>query len=521
MKRHSSTHFANINYGYYVLGISTIYVIFLMVLRKVLVGKPAGLSTSKMRKFLYQLYLLNPALHLFILWLLVLIPFYSHYSLTQDVTVYIKRLGRLSYVLLTMNLILTLRPNWLMYQDYTYTDFIPLHKWLSRTIVLAAVVHGIMFLAYWSLNSTKSVATGLKNFRNLLGLIIMILICMLILSSTGPMRRLNYNFFYVMHNIVTFGLIFITALHARPGVAVPYLIINAIILLVHAFGKAFFARRVDLLEKNADYKNTNLVNVQLPRAAVPETFEPGCHIRISPYRRLNPLYWLLPSHPFTVASLPSDSKVDLLIAESSHPRSFKLELGAPYTIINQYTPAVPRTCLKKAKRVCIICGGSGISFGLPLYRYFKEVYPVEFLQFAWLVKDKYQLGILEKLTCASSFDGSSDFHIYITKNVENMVEADQAEPDLEFELESLSHEQLDENGAILNDGVASAGSKLKAASVNIGRRIDWVTDLSHFVEKSLVDDTWMIACGPTTLIESAREYAADNGINFASEIYAL
>lgn len=519
-KRHGSTHFANIQYGYYVLGISVLYLVFLILLRRVVSSRPTKRSDSKVRKLLSSLSSMTPVTHIAIIWILVLIPFYHHYSLISNATVYMKRLGRLSYVLLTLNLILNLRPNWLMHPNYTYTDFIPLHKWLSRTIVMVASVHGILFLVWWAVNKEKSVSAQLAKPKNALGLVLMVEIALLLLFSLKPFRRLNYNLFYVTHNIFTINLILLTAIHARPGITTPYLIINALILAIQAFFKTFYARRIDVLEKITDYRNTNLVGVQLPRSALPEYFEPGCHIRISPFRRINPLYWLLPSHPFTVASLPSDDKINLIIAENRHPRSFRLELGAGYTVINQYNPAIPRTCLSNAQRVTVVCGGSGISFGLPLYRYFKEVHPVDYLQFVWLVRDKHQLKVLEDAT--GNLDGSSDFHIFITKNPDSMEQEQQEElPDLEFELESFNREELDENGALRPGANSSANPKIATASINVGRRINWASDLSHFVDNSMLDNTWLLACGPETLIESGREYAADNGINFASEVYAL
>ncbi|QLQ80209.1 hypothetical protein HG537_0D02100 [Torulaspora globosa] len=522
-KRHGETHLANIQYGYYVLGISALYFIFLMVMRKVLPSRPAKRSDSNFKKILYGLYSINPVVNLCILLVAILIPFYHHYSLTHHASVYVKRLGRLSYVLLTLNLMLNLRPNWLLYRDYTYTDFIPLHKWLSRIIVLIAMVHGILFVIYWAVNDESSVLAELSKTKNLVGLIVMIEAVLLVLFSLGPVRRINYKLFFATHNIFTLSLIFLTAIHARPGVAIPYLVINVVILAVHFISKTVFARSTDLLEKYTDYRNTNLVAVQLPRAALADSFEPGCHIRISPYRRINPLYWLLPSHPFTVASMPSDSTVSLIIAENNHPRSFKLEMGARYTIINNYNPAIPKSCLSSATRVSIVCGGSGISFGLPLYRYFKQQHPVDYLHFVWLTRDRYQLKVLEDLLKESPFDGSADFHIFITRDLDSMeqVQQEQEDVDLEFELESFAPEQLDENGAVVTDTTGSIPTKIKAASVNLGRRINWAADLSNFVDASVTDTTWLLCCGPKTLIEAGKQYAAGNGINFASEIYAL
>lgn len=521
VKRHGNTHYANISYGYYVFIVSLIYLLFLGVLRMILTPKAAGFNSSRRSGLAQQLYLVSPTIHLPILLVAIFLPFYRHYSISEHITVYMKRLGRLSYVLIPLNLLLSLRPNWLLRHNYTYTDLIPLHKWLSRCMILIALVHGISFLIRWMFSGPGTLIQKTKNPYNLAGVLLFFALILLILSSMGPMRRYSYNAFYLIHNLVTIALVFVTAIHARPGVTVPYLLVNIAILLWQGFAKFYYARNTDVLLKNTDYQNTNLVNVQLPRMVLPDKFRPACHIRISPYNRLNPLYWLYPSHPFTVASLSSDTSVDLLIAESHHPKSFKLELGTPYTVINKFDPAVPSSCLEQAKRVAIVCGGSGISFGLPLYRYFKEIYPVEYIQFIWLVKDAYQLKILDKLNTVDSLDGSKDCHAFITRSADDTSPSQQNPQDLEIELESMTQDVVDENGALSNEGDNSLTSKFKFSSINFGRRIDWATDLSQFVEPALIDNTWLLTCGPPGLIESGRQYAADNCIHFASEVHAL
>lgn len=520
VKRHGNTHYANIHYGYYVFAVTFFYLLFLGILRIILSPKAAGINSSKRSRLAQKLYLVNPVIHLPILLVAVLLPFYRHYSISKHAGVYIKRLGRLSYVLLPLNLLLNLRPNWLLRDRYTYTDLVPLHKWLSRCIVIIAMAHGILFLIRWTLSG--SLTKKIVNPYNLAGVLLFVPLVLLMLFSMAPMRRFSYNAFYVVHNLATVLFIFIAAFHARPSVTFPYLLVNIAILLWQGFAKFYYARRIDILSKNTDYQNTNLINVQLPRAALPDQFEPACHIRVSRYSRFHPLYWLYPSHPFTVASLPSDSTVDLIISESHHPKSFKFELGTPYSVINNFGPAVPKVCQEQAKRVAIVCGGSGISFGLPLYRYFKEIHPVEYIQFIWLVKDVSQLRILDKVDSIGSLDGSNDCHAFITRSADDSPASNQENAhDLEFELESMTQDIVDENGALVSEANELPTSKLKFASINLGRRIDWATDLSQFVEPALVDNTWLLACGPSDLIENGRQYAADNNINFSSEIYAL
>ncbi|EDO15490.1 hypothetical protein Kpol_467p2 [Vanderwaltozyma polyspora DSM 70294] len=515
VKRHGSTHFANINYGYYILFLSIIYIILLFCLRNY------AKITTRSTRFFKKLYSLNPFIHLSILLIAIFIPFYQPHL--NKLTVYYKRLGRLSYTLIPLNLFLTLKPNWFLPSQCTYTDFIPIHKWLSRFITFIAILHSILFLSHWSSSSDEnvSIAIKLQNPKNVLGLIMLIPSLLLICLSIGPFRRFSYTSFYIIHNISNVMLIFLTPIHARPGVAIPYLIINSILLLAIAFNKIFFIKKSELLAKetlpNYD-NNSSLVTIRLPRSALPETFTPACHIRISPYQFFNPLYWLLPSHPYTVVSLPSDDSVDLVLTENIKKFAFRLHMERSYTIINQFNPSVPIACLNSSKRVCIVCGGTGISFGLPLYRYFSEIIErnqrsIEYLRLIWMVKDKSQIKILEKLNSLKydleDKNFTSNFHVFITQYSSKSSGIEDSSGS-GYELEDLTPEDPSSIGPYI------------FGSVNFGRRIEWTTDLSTFVEHDNdIDNTWMLACGPSTLVESANKYADKSGVRFASEIYTL
>lgn len=524
--RHGETHFANINYGLYALAASVVYVLVIIVVRRVVPSRQK--TNSKWKNYIIRnLYYTSPLLHLTVLTIALAIPFVHHYSVKENVSLYVKRLGRLSYVLVSLNLFITIRPNFLM-PGYQYLDLIPLHKWLSRGIVVLALVHGVAFIIIWVLRPNVSlIDKAIKNVWNLIGVLLSILLVALVAISLKPMRRFSYNTFYAIHTIASWAMVYLTALHARPGVFIPYTIINSCILLLQILSKCFFTRPVDLVSKHKTHEG--LCRIVLPRNAMPEHFSPGSHLRISPYRKLNPLYWLLPSHPYTVASLPGDQYVELVVRE--HSGGFEFEHGRRYTIQNFYR-SVSGDSLQKAKRVALVCGGSGISYALPIYRYFSSLNgnsQLNYIKLIWLVRDLDDLAAVEDMDLADM--ETSTFEIFLTKAVptddaveggsEIVMQNNDNFDDLDFELESFG-DQVDQNGGLL-EGAKKAdklASKL-ASNIHLGRRLDWFTDLAQFVEPEELDNTWLFLCGPMGLINAGKQFGRDNKINVSTEVYAL
>ncbi|SCV04893.1 LANO_0G13740g1_1 [Lachancea nothofagi CBS 11611] len=531
LPRHSDTHFANIPYGYYALLVSVGFVLSIIAARFVVHSRPK--SNSRWDRIVSRRwYNASPLLGLFSLFIPLLVPFVHHYSFLSHLTVYLKRLGRLSYVLATLNLFLTLRPN-LLLPRYVYLNLIPLHKWLSRSIFLLALLHGGGFLVWWGTNSETSVVDhAFRNIWNLLGVMILVLLTILVLVSVKPMRRFSYRNFYFIHSIASWVFVFATALHARPGVWAPYTVINAGLFVLHIISKTFFARAVELLPNDLDNQEPfGLSRIVLPRKAMPETFSPASHLRISQYSRLNPLYFMLPSHPYTVSTLPDDPYVELIVRE--HVGGFQLQTGLRYTIQNHYE-SVPEKCIQNATRVALVCGGSGISYALPIFKYFASgdrATQITYLKLIWLVRDKHDISVLNHLKPLTRHN--IQFEIYVTGTLPQ-DDTDNSRPKavtpdsgsasghdvLEFELESLG-DHLDQNGALLqphDDGPISAGI---ASMIHLGKKLDWVTDLAQFVEEDSLESTWLVTCGPSGLNDAGKLYAYDNKINLESETYAL
>ena len=516
-KRHGKNHFANINYGYILFFVSVAYVVFLILLRRIIKSYPSNKNRTFFGELWKRLYTIDPALHLLILFIPLMATFYYHYSIFSQTAVYIMRLGRLSYVLLSLNLFLNLRPNIFFRDKYVYTDFIPFHKWLSRLIVIFGLLHGVFFVIRWAINPKTDLDAKLSNKYNFAGVVIAGISIILIIASMNVARRSAYNLFYIIHNITLFAFVFITPYHARPSVKTPYLFVNSVLIAIQVINKIVFTSRASLIDKIEDRKNTNLVVLKFPRKALPDFFNPSSHIRLSAYRKLNPLYWILPSHPYTLATLPSDEIVELIVNEHTVPQfntsSFVVELGYSYTIQNPHNPSVPDVCLQNANRIAIVCGGSGIAFGLPLFRFFKSMKNISYLRLVWLTKNSSQLSIITKsdsFRALISEDGKIDnLDIYLTNKTTAPTSSGTEGTENDIELEDFE----------LNTAEDLTEYK-KLCNITEGERMDWTTELSSLVEED-TSKTWLLACGPEGLVTDGKYYANANGIHFASEVYTL
>ncbi|AMD21711.1 HFL145Cp [Eremothecium sinecaudum] len=510
VKRHGSAHYANLPYGFYAFAVILIYILVLVLVRKVFPNSSLKPRNSFYRKTIDA----SPMVHLPFLFICLGIPFIDHYSIFTNVAVYMKRLGRLSYVLVFLNVFLTLKPNYLL-SDYIYIQLIPLHIWLSRIISAFGIVHGAGFILKWSLDDKVSLISKLiKNVWNLVGLITSLLIVLLLFASTAAMRRYSYKTFFVIHQLCQWSMCILVPIHARPGVAWPFSVCIACLYFYQFITDIKSSKTTDVLTKITNYKaGTNLVRVKLGRYVMPSNFSPGSHLRITCYRKFNPLYWILPSHPFTVASLPKDDEVELIVRE--HGR-FKLELGTLYTVVN-YSPGIPLEKLRNVKRVAIVVGGSGISLGLPTFRYIRDELNVDYLKFIWLVKNKGDLHVVED---------KEGMDIYVTKAAIEPPCTETSDPPehitTEYELEYVDDldgeaNQLDATGAL----ISSIHTKSATSRMRFGTRIDWGVELSTFVTEAQNMNHLLVLCGPKTLVDEGEAYAMTNKIDFYKEVYSI
>lgn len=486
---HHSKHYANVNYGYNVLMVSLLYIFLLYALRN-LPNRPS--VTSLHARILNRLYNLDPVVHMSLVFIPLLITFPTRYSFFQNIGLYVKRLGRLSYALVPLNLILSLKPPTFPFkQGYTYDQFIPLHKWLSRLIFLIGIIHGVGFLLKWISDSDVSFLAKCLNPQNFIGIVIFVLMIISIVLSIGVMRRRNYSLFYVVHKLVYLAFIFGVPVHARPGVAKPYIWICCILLIIHSLDSIILSKRVKLnsiIKDKTSPESTTLSIVNIPRFAAPDVFPPGTHLRISPYGCFNPLFWLLPSHPYTICSAPEESQLRLIVTETK----FKMMPEKAYTVLGTYPSNLPPTLIEDiGQQILIVCGGSGIGYGLAVFKYFKHNTNVDYLKVVWLLKKQGDYEFLRSNLDMKDLKEGDNLSIFITGDVASPLQAFDGNEEA-YEMQTNIH----------------------------NRRINWTEDLDEYLQNKS-EKSWMICCGPKSLVNDACLFAETHEINFISEFYSI
>lgn len=333
-----------------------------------------------------------------------------------------KRLGRVSANCLPTVLFLTLRPSPL--PNTLYLTLIPIHKWLSRLIILQAVIHTLIYLAYFNRNGTWAKAIKVENIY---GWVALAAFLMIIVTSLSRFRVKWYKMFYFLHYTCTWIIVFTLQVHIRPQPFTLYTIANCLILIGQISYRVYLTRVSQKDEVRVIDVSPNLALIEFPNTLIAKPASaPGAHIRLTNYssslivrifKQLIPNY-----HPYTLVSLPQDRVQKLLIRKSN----FRLYNGHRYLITGTYDPHLlflnyKQTSLNKkfslaklhvdAKRILIVVGGSAISFALPILRVMN--YHGIPTKVVWVIKDFRDVLVLKY------FDGiihGDDLEIFITGN---------------------------------------------------------------------------------------------------------
>lgn len=461
-------------------------------------------------------------------------PSYIHFKLVIAIW---KRSGGVSYALIPFVLLLSLKPNPL--PKVLYTNLLPLHKWSARIYIIMMGFHSVMFMQKWV--SSGDFWKKFFKFDMLTGIISFFLWLTVLIVSIKPIRVRIYKSFYLLHIVATWTTIPLIYFHAKPDVNF-FNYINLALLAYMVFSKIYFSvtnKYLEFLEVEK-HINSQLFVLSMPKNYYEEelTFNPGSHIRIN-YRLINPLSWLVPSHPYTIASLDSDDKVKLIIKETN----FKLLPLSRYNFSKPFSGLEPPFFKSDLNNhsITIVCGGSGIAFGLPLYRYFVENlmgnFEGLFLHFIWIVGNVYDLHILinfgildiegdEYILKSRQYE---NIDIYVTKDqhvavepapvynsvaIEKLVKFFRSKSNDYIEMDNYSDPSADD--ALLDDSQNNSFPyKLPNFVHEMGR-----PDLSLILSQDFqMEDksNCLIACGPKSMLNDCSRLAKLNNAEFVSE----
>lgn len=522
--RHNPTsHYANITSGYYTFLICFIFAISVFLVRKYLPNR----STQRFVKIIYKL---NPAfLACYFATTITLILFSTFFTQQERVvSVFTKRLGRISYVFTNLLIIIMFQEPLSLFKGLaSYLEFINLHKWLSRAVFGLSILHSFMFIGKWSSDPAISIWNKLiVKKANFIGFVIFIEICFMLVISLKPMRQKSYKLFYFSHQLINLSFIILIPFHARPRVTIPFFVINLVLLTIYCVNKVIRSSQAMILNK-MEVPESRLYTVTLPASSLGDTsvISPGSHIRISPYSIWSWQYWLLPSHPYTIVSC-MNGEIKLIIKKTK----FEVNKDETYRISGPFENISITNFIKwqeDLNNIILVAGGSGISFILPIYHYLQynrySIISYRSLKMIWLVKNISEFQHIRDnigLPC----EYFKQIEVFITADTERNTKNNSVNNDV-VNFANEHRDVIELQDFIPIEGKLDTNEEAEN-NIKYGR-INWEID---FFEDILNNDcennsnntnNYIIGCGPESLIQDCIAFGIQHNYQVISEYYSL
>lgn len=483
LPRHEGHHHgANIKYGHYVFAVLLLHAVLIYLAQYIYFKRWSYTKNPRLWRFLTSVPLIVKVTG----WAAVILAlgFYG-VDLNESYTS-IKRFGRLSYCLIPLDVFLVLRTNRTI---VTYLEVLDLHKWLSRLIVVAGIIHSIGYFTVWFIEGT--LVEKLMRLLNFYGVVVFVAFLVLLAMLVLFVRRRAYRWFYVVHNSSVVLFIYLVALHARPGVTKYTVGITALLLGQYVI-RLFSSVSVDNLHIST-HPGLSLLVVKIPRHNM--TWAAASHVRIS-FPRHSLRHYFLPLHPYTIASLPEDNCLTLVVK----PSTFKFDTTSSYSVSGPY-PALPIPFLNTCETVHILCGGSGISFGAAIFKALQNR-PIS-ISLTWCIRTPADGFILEHLGISASA---------VTIHVTGVTPGAESGGDDATATLLSNQETADDIELQLLDKAEVSGVPYKRGRPHLSTVFETPGDVTN---------TYVVACGPETLVADCRAWAAEHKVNFLLEVYAM
>ncbi|KAL8802958.1 MAG: hypothetical protein Q9200_006402 [Gallowayella weberi] len=263
-----------------------------------------------------------------------------------------------------------------------------LHRWVSRILFLNVTIHMAFWFVGWARYDYIKVKLTTDPITQR-GFAAWCILLWIVLSSLAPARRWNYEFFVVQHIITFVGFFAAVYLHLPTEVKVwvwlslGFFLLDRLLraLVTLLINVSFWNRRTKASKVVGSCATFEPLNGGTTKITVENPsfhWKAGQHVFLSCHG-LAPLQ----AHPFTIASIPADKKLDFLVKSKSgstkqflrhaenmqglqqtsgdvrqrHQRTVILE--GPYGRIRP---------LRQFDSVFLIAGSSGATFTVPLMR---------------------------------------------------------------------------------------------------------------------------------------------------------
>ena len=279
------------------------------------------------------------------------------------------------------------------FTHHSYERLNWLHRWVARCMLLTATLHMGFWFGDWA--PYDYIGYQIKNDKSFTqtGFAAWFILLWIVLSSMAPIRNLSYEFFFVQHLVSFIAFLTMVFIHTPVSdhgwlwVPVGLYIFDRVVRTGVLLGKNLLIfnprkRRPDQVSSVFVHEaqlrpiagDMVRVTVQNPNIK----WEPGQHVLLS-LQKVLPLQ----QHPFTVASIPSDGKMEFIIQARrggtrrllewtkqryqlpTHRADGQYQTIVPCTVSNPYGQLRP---LRQFDSVVLLSGSTGATFTVPLMR---------------------------------------------------------------------------------------------------------------------------------------------------------
>ncbi|KAJ5143563.1 Riboflavin synthase-like beta-barrel [Penicillium bovifimosum] len=343
----------------------------------------------------------------------------------------------------------------------SYVELNWYHRWVARTLWLTTTIH----MVFWFRNWARWNYITYQLYNDPLtkrGFAAWVILTFIVITSFAPIRRLSYEVFVIQHLVTFVGFIVAVWMHAPEEVKVWVWIPIGLVVFDRVARYAWSAyANLSIFHRNEERKglwaheatftalpgNVTRVTVDNPGVG----WKPGQHVFLTCHSIVP-----LQCHPFTIASIPEDKKMEFFIrAENGGTRRFFRYASKSHSVLgnDKVDTASRRTIfiegpygsirsLRQFDSAVLLAGGMGATFVIPLLRDVVLAWKMESgqqaatrtarlaatkrLRFVWVIKSRSQLSYFEeqlqslladvegcRRTCPD-FDKEIEVSIYIT-----------------------------------------------------------------------------------------------------------
>ncbi|GAM82269.1 hypothetical protein ANO11243_002480 [Dothideomycetidae sp. 11243] len=276
-----------------------------------------------------------------------------------------KRFGIVGASQLPLHYLLAWKSSWSPIARITgrsWEELNRIHQVLGRVITTLFTLHASFYLNFFI--SAGVLAKRIKDLDVILGLTAITSFTVLGGTALNAVRDKNYRLFFIVHvsvALLVFPVLYFHVSHLRI-----YILESIAILLVGTLLRRLGRSTVSATV--AEVEGADLIEVSVPRSELnKQSWAPGQHVYLSMANTL------ISTNPFTIASLPAEKKLRLMLrvlrgntktiaSATKHGSKLQLQIEGPYGHTEHLKT------LLRCDRILFVAGGVGATFIAPLHR---------------------------------------------------------------------------------------------------------------------------------------------------------